>query len=98
MPNWCSNNIVVTGPVEEIAHFRQTCIRQNEKGESYFDFNSLIPMPKILAASGTSSGTRRSRPMKSQPVLDLAGAGIPRSSSLFARLSAAEEVLKKTRQ
>jgi hypothetical protein len=33
--------------------------------------------------------------MKSQPVLDLAGAGIPRSSSLFARLSAAEEVLKK---
>jgi hypothetical protein len=54
MPNWCSNNIVVTGPVEEIAHFRQTCIRQNEKGESYFDFNSLIPMPKIL--EGTVAG------------------------------------------
>jgi CheY-like chemotaxis protein len=35
---------------------------------------------------------------KRQPVLDLAGAGIPRSPGLFARLSAAEEVLKKTRQ
>jgi Ferredoxin-like domain in Api92-like protein len=48
MPNWCSNNVVVIGPVEEIAHFRQTCIRQDEKGELYFDFNSLIPMPAIL--------------------------------------------------
>ena len=28
-----------------------------------------------------------------QPVLDLAGEGVPRASGLFARLSAAEEVL-----
>jgi hypothetical protein len=48
MPNWCSNKVVVTGLVEEIARFRQTCIRPDEEGTSCFDFNSLIPMPEIL--------------------------------------------------
>jgi Api92-like protein with ferredoxin domain len=51
MPNWCSNNIVVSGPVEEIAHFKETCIRRDEKGASYFDFNSLIPMPAIIKST-----------------------------------------------
>jgi hypothetical protein len=46
---------VVTGPVEEIARFRQTCIRRDEKGELNFDFNSLIPMPAIL--EGTEAGS-----------------------------------------
>jgi hypothetical protein len=54
MPNWCSNNIVVTGAVEDIAHFKQTCVRLDEKGESFFDFNGLIPMPAIL--EGTVAG------------------------------------------
>jgi hypothetical protein len=48
MPNWCSNNIVVTGSVEDIAHFTWTCVRLDEKGKARFDFNSLIPMPPIL--------------------------------------------------
>jgi Ferredoxin-like domain in Api92-like protein len=48
MPNWCSNNIVVTGPCEEIARFAQMCIRQDQNGQPWFDFNSLIPMPAIL--------------------------------------------------
>ena len=47
MPNWCSNKVVVTGPVEEIARFTQTCIRPKD-GTLSFDFNSLIPMPAIL--------------------------------------------------
>jgi hypothetical protein len=55
MPNWCTNNIVVTGAVEDIAHFIQTCIRLDEKGTSQFDFNTLIPMPRIL--EGTVAGT-----------------------------------------
>jgi hypothetical protein len=55
MPNWCSNNIVLTGPVEEIARFTQTCIRRGEEGESYFDFNSLIPMPAILQDTEAAS-------------------------------------------
>jgi hypothetical protein len=48
MPNWCSNNIVVTGSVEDIAHFTQTCVRLDEEGKPRFDFNSLIPMPPNL--------------------------------------------------
>lgn len=48
MPNWCSNHIVVTGPAEEIARFARSCIRQDEKGQRWFDFNSIIPMPAIL--------------------------------------------------
>jgi hypothetical protein len=56
MPNWCSNNIVVTGPVEDIARFTQTCIRLDEKGHSCFDFNSLIPMPAILERTVAGGG------------------------------------------
>jgi hypothetical protein len=48
MPNWCRNNIVVTGPVEEIARFTQTCIRLDKNEEPSFDFNSVIPMPAII--------------------------------------------------
>jgi hypothetical protein len=55
MPNWCSNNIMVTGTVEDIAHFTETCIRLDEEGKSRFDFNNLIPMPRIL--EGTVIGT-----------------------------------------
>jgi hypothetical protein len=54
MPNWCSNNIVVTGPVEDIAQFTQTCIRLDENGKSRFDFNSLIPMPAILEGTAAA--------------------------------------------
>jgi Ferredoxin-like domain in Api92-like protein len=55
MPNRCRNNIVVTGAVEDIAQFTQTCIRLDEKGTSHFDFNTIIPMPRIL--EGTVAGT-----------------------------------------
>ena len=55
MPNWCSNHIVVTGSPEEIARFTRTCIRQDEKGRSWFDFNSVIPMPAILEGTEASS-------------------------------------------
>jgi hypothetical protein len=41
--------------VEDIAHLTQTCIRRDEQGKSYFDFDSLIPMPAIL--KGTAVGT-----------------------------------------
>ena len=55
MPNWCSNHIVVTGCAEEIARFARTCIRQDDKGQPWFDFNSLIPMPAILEGTEASS-------------------------------------------
>jgi hypothetical protein len=51
MPNRCSNNIVVTGPVEDIAHFTETCIRPDENGNPCFDFNSLVP-PILMLVLG----------------------------------------------
>jgi hypothetical protein len=46
--NLCINNVVVTGAAEDIAHFKQTCVRLDEEGKPCFDFNSLIPMPAII--------------------------------------------------
>jgi len=56
MPNWCSNNIVVTGPPEEIGRFVRTCIRpdDDDNGQPTFDFNSLIPMPAIIKNTGVT--------------------------------------------
>jgi hypothetical protein len=50
MPNWCINNIEISGPAKEIARFKQTCIRPDNEndGKPCFDFNSIIPMPAIL--------------------------------------------------
>jgi hypothetical protein len=45
----------VTGSAEEIARFARTCIRQDDKGQPWFDFNSLIPMPAILEGTDASS-------------------------------------------
>jgi hypothetical protein len=47
MPNCCINKVVVTGAVEDIAHFKQTCGLDKE-GKLSFDFNSLIPMPEFI--------------------------------------------------
>jgi hypothetical protein len=55
MPNWCSNHILVTGSLGEIARFARTCIRQDQNGQPWFDFNSLIPMPAILEGTEASS-------------------------------------------
>lgn len=59
MPNHVSHVVTVTGPVEEVARFRATMIREqsstNHRGETEtwtsFDFNALVPMPAILADS-----------------------------------------------
>ena len=40
MPNWVHNYLKATGAAEEIARFKQTCIRDGE-----IDFNTLIPRP-----------------------------------------------------
>jgi hypothetical protein len=39
VPNWCDNDIEVTGPVEDIVCFKQTCFRLNDEGEQCFDFD-----------------------------------------------------------
>jgi hypothetical protein len=51
MPNWTHNYVTVTGPAEEIARFKQTCIVNGA-----FDFNTIIPMPDELRASVPPNG------------------------------------------
>jgi hypothetical protein len=50
MPNWCHNYMTVTGPADEVARFKQTCIRIAYEGEpAQLDFNAIAPMPEIFA-------------------------------------------------
>jgi hypothetical protein len=49
MPNWCHNYMKVTGAVEELARFKQACMRVVFEGEpAQLDFNALIPMPETV--------------------------------------------------
>jgi len=49
MPNWVSTDMVVTGPAEDIARFKELA----KSGEDVLSFDNLVPMPKELR--GTSS-------------------------------------------
>lgn len=50
MPNHVTTRCIVTGPAEEVARFRETCIveRTAEDQSTFlsFDFDTIIPMPK----------------------------------------------------
>ncbi|MDT7813477.1 MAG: hypothetical protein QOJ42_3393 [Acidobacteriaceae bacterium] len=48
MPNWMESEVQITGPVDEIARFRVTHIRQDEHGDEELDFETIIPMPPEL--------------------------------------------------
>ena len=63
MPNHVTHRMTVTGPVDEVARFKSTCIVERS-GKNYagedeqwteFDFNTLIPMPEILRGSEEGS-------------------------------------------
>jgi hypothetical protein len=46
MPNWCHNSMEITGSIDEIVRFKQTCIRIAFEGEqAQLDFNAIKPMP-----------------------------------------------------
>src|SRR5262245_57194523 len=49
MPNWCHNSLTITGSVDEIARFKQTCLRRvaHEDGPA-LDFEAIKPMPGIF--------------------------------------------------
>ena len=49
MPNWCHNSMTITGSVDEIARFKQTCLRRvaHEDGPA-LDFEAIKPMPGIF--------------------------------------------------
>jgi hypothetical protein len=54
MPDFCFNHMTITGAVEEIARFKQTCII-GEGEDATLDFNTVIPMPAMLQGSEVSS-------------------------------------------
>lgn len=51
MPNWVRNKVKI-----EKKGVIQECYNQDEKGEEYFDFNRVIPMPKSMQL--TSGGNQ----------------------------------------
>jgi Ferredoxin-like domain in Api92-like protein len=55
MPNWCRNNMEITGSIDEITRFKQTCIRTVFEGEqAQLDFKAIIPMPDFPADDGVT--------------------------------------------
>jgi hypothetical protein len=55
MPNWCHNNMEITGSIDEITRFKQTCIRTVFEGEqAQLDFKAIIPMPDFPADDGAT--------------------------------------------
>jgi len=47
MPNWCHNSMTITGSVDEIARFKQTCLLAHKDGPT-LDFEAIKPMPGIF--------------------------------------------------
>ena len=44
MPNWCSNDVYVSGNEEVIQKFKEECFTDH-KGEAVLDFNKVLPEP-----------------------------------------------------
>ena len=47
MPNWCHNSMTITGSVDEIVRFKQTCLLAHKDGPT-LDFEAIKPMPGIF--------------------------------------------------
>lgn len=55
MPNHVTHRVIVKGDPEQVALFISTCIKPDDNGEPFFDFNTLIQMPEDIANSDSSS-------------------------------------------
>lgn len=53
MPNWCQNNMLITGSKDDI----DTIISKVKTKDNEFDFDSIIPMPESLSVEASSSAT-----------------------------------------
>jgi len=53
MPNWCNNNISISGPIETI---KQLWEEANQEGEDGGLLNAMVPMPKELRETTKGSG------------------------------------------
>ena len=68
MPNWCNNNITITGPNKVIDKIEK--IAKDEKGETKGLLNFFRPMPKELEGT-TADGTKRKKLRKKEDVFRL---------------------------
>jgi len=57
MPNWCYTDFTVSGPDEDITRFHEAVPGSDDCGETAFDFNRLIPMPRELLETIADYGT-----------------------------------------
>lgn len=48
MPNWCSNELIVTGPEEVLGRFHDAHRTSDKDGSPAFTFEGSVPMPKVL--------------------------------------------------
>lgn len=53
MPNWCSNQLTITGPIEELRRFDQNCkgfdrFDQDKNKKLKFSFHALLPTPQDI--------------------------------------------------
>jgi Ferredoxin-like domain in Api92-like protein len=63
MPNWCHNSMNITGSIDDIARFKQTCIGVVFEGEqAQLDFNKITPMPVFSDQETSVDGPYRDRP------------------------------------
>lgn len=58
MPNIVTNRVKITGPTEKLREFREKHIRTDEH-DTRLDFQTVIPMPKLLEEAPSSSHVDR---------------------------------------
>lgn len=57
MPNHISNKLSVSGGAERVKEIISFLIRKNDQtGEEFFDFNSIVPMPKGIDIESSGDG------------------------------------------
>src|SRR5262249_19990466 len=59
MSSYVTNRVVVTGSESEVRRFREKVIRPDEEdGQDYFDFETLVPMPDSLKNTEADTNSR----------------------------------------
>lgn len=72
MPNWCFNNLVVSGPAKAVLEFKKQARLQNATKDeaSDFSFEQLIPTPSQLMKQQPGSGLANLQQAPANPADD----------------------------
>ena len=60
MPNWCNNELVVSGKKKDVEEF----CKKVRGDEAVLDFNKIIPYPKHFAKADAEAGKERKKGLK----------------------------------